>query len=175
MFVHLVVHAIYSHRLDCGPLLLWDLFYLLPHLRGGMSPLWVRARDEGWERGGALVIALLRRYFGEAAIPVVPGEPLPAPAPMIETAIDLLLQDLDTRRSAGVAATVLAGGRGALGRRFAQGRRRVTQDGQAQPSGIGDFVSWAASRFQRTVGELGRGAVRGQARGLADLSLWLGA
>jgi hypothetical protein len=174
IFVHLVVHAVYSHRLDCGPLLLWDLYHLVPHLPNDWSSLWSRADREGWERGAALVLALMRRYFGEAVIPAAKGEPAPPPTAMIEVVIDLLLQDLQTRRSAGVAASALSGGRRALGQRFAGGRPRNVADGRTQPRTFGRFAAWFASRARRTASELGRGAVRRQAKGLAELSVWLG-
>jgi hypothetical protein len=89
---------------------------------------------------------------------------------------ELMLQDLDTRQSAGVVATLrTAGIRAFAARIFA---RRSTHDGTAVKrdlSGEGGFSGWAGSRLLRTVRDLSRRRVRGQSRRLASLSRWLDA
>jgi hypothetical protein len=168
LFVHLVVHAVYSHRLDCGPLLLWDIRHLLPRLAGRWSALWERGREERWDRGGAVVIALARRAFGEGVVPRAVDEPPAPPSELVEAAIDLLLQDLDTRRSAGLAASALRGKRQLLRKRLAGSRWR-----DPHATATSGFVPWAASRLYLAATQLRRGSVRTQARGLSALSGWL--
>ena len=164
MLAHLVVHAVYSHRLDCGPLLVWDVAHLAE--RGGIdwNAVWQRSHRERWQAGAALVVALVRRLRGPAAVPGCAEEPPDPPAALVAAADGLLLQDLDTRRSAGVVATAFAGGGRALATRLGGGTGRSAEPG---------YLAWAAPRLRRTLTELGRGAVRRQALDLARLSRWL--
>ena len=134
---HLIVHAVYSHRLDCGPLLLTDIDFLL--------------------RAAPIELA---------------GDP--APPELLEMAPDLLLQELDTRQSAQLAATLKTGPgkliQRLLGRRSAAGEAAVTRDMRHEGGALG----WAASRAWRSASQLARSDVRRQSRQLAALSKWLG-
>ena len=174
MLRHLVVHASYSHRLDCGPLVLSDLALTIAAAPPDWPGLWADATDEGWAEGAALLFALVGRYRPEAAIDWT-GEGAPPPPELLAAAPDLLLQPLETRQSARVAAAALARGPGALLRR-AQGTRGSA--GQApvrrEMASSGGFLGWAWSRLARTLGELAHADTRRQARGLARLGRWLG-
>ncbi len=172
MLAHLIVHAVYSHRLDCGPLLLADVDFLLRQVAIDWPSFWSRCAQEGWQRGARLVLELVARYRTGSPIALT-ADPGPAPAPeLIAAAPDLLLQELTTRQSAGFAATMyhpawflarIAG-------------RRSTGDGAAASRDMasqGGFLRWASSRFGRTFSELTKADVRRQSRELARISSWL--
>ena len=61
---HLIIHALYGHRLDCGPLVLADIHFLA----AGQAVDWSALREEAvrdrWARGLDLVLALVERSFG---------------------------------------------------------------------------------------------------------------
>jgi hypothetical protein len=173
LLAHLIIHAVYSHRMDCGPLLLWDIDFLARRHAIDWARFWERAAAEGWDRGAALVVALVRRYRGDKAIPRVDGESAPPPAELIDSAPDLLLQDLETRRSAGVAATALSGGRRALARRLGEGWSNASLPDRETLGPRERLSAWAGPRMRRTLRELGSTSVRRQARCLAQLSGWL--
>lgn len=171
---HLIIHAVYDHRLDCGPLVLSDIAFLLAHSRIDWDSFWAEADQGGWRRGAQLVLALVRDHAPELAIPGM--NPADCPPGFAELAAGLLLQDLGTRQSAGVAATFAAAGPGAflariLARRRGGERPAITRDLSAE----GGFAAWAGARLLRTVRELARRDVREQSRRLARLSTWLDA
>lgn len=173
LLAHLIIHAVYDHRLDCGPLVLSDVAWLLRTAPADWPAFWAGARAGGWERGAHLVLALAARHAPDLAISFPPD--LPALPPGSETlAAALLLQELDTRQSAGFAATVATGGlRATVSRLLA---RRTGGDQPATGRNLsaeGGFAAWAGSRLARTFGQLARGDVRRQSRGLARLSRWL--
>ena len=101
--------------------------------------------------------------------------PVPATPPeLLGAAEELLLQDLTTRYSAGVAASGLAQGVKGLWPRIT--RRITTKDGPVhhrESQGTGGYLAWAGSRLSRTLGDLTRPEVRRQSRQLAQLSQWL--
>lgn len=168
---HLIVHAVYSHRLDCGPLLLTDIDFLLRTGPLDWPSFWAQAKAGNWHSGARLVLELVQRWR--------PGTPLelagdPAPSELIEAAPDLLLQELGTRQSAQLAAATLKAGpakllQRLLGRRGATGEAEVTRD----MSHEGGALGWAASRAWRSLSQLARADVRRQSRQLAALSTWL--
>lgn len=174
MLRHLVVHAIYSHRLDCGPLVLSDLALTLAAAPPDWSALWDEAAREGWREGAALLFALVERYRPETAIDWA-GAGAPPPPELLAAAPDLLLQPLETRQSARFAAAALARGPGALFRRV-KGERGSAGQAPVQREMVssGGFFGWARSRLARTLGDLAHGETRRQARDLARLGRWLG-
>ena len=186
MLAHLVIHAVYDHRLDCGPLLLPDIACLLRTQETQAAPIewapfWAQAAAQGWREGAGLVLELVRAHDPEVAIEV-PADAAPPPA-VIDAAADLLLQNLFTRASAGVVATMAARGPAAFWRRVTARRSDPHDDGSkvsSDPvarnlSGEGGFVQWAVTRLRRTIGQLARPDVRQQSRDLAALSKWLDA
>jgi hypothetical protein len=96
--LHLIVHAVYDHRFNNGPLLISDLGYLIQ----GRSVNWVRfwelASQGGHERGALLALRLLERYWGKLGIEWPAGANFPEQE--LQTAIDdsiqLLLRDATT-------------------------------------------------------------------------------
>jgi hypothetical protein len=169
---HLIVHAVYSHRLDCGPLLLTDIDFLLRAAPIDWQKFWATAATGNWQSGARLVLELVQHWRPGAEIELA-GEP--APVDLLDMAPDLLLQELDTRQSAQLAAATLNSGpakllQRMLGRRSAEGEAEVTRD----MSNEGGALGWAASRAWRSASQLARGDVRRQSRQLAALSKWLG-
>lgn len=168
---HLIVHAVYSHRLDCGPLLLTDIDFLLRAAPIDWPVFWAEAKAGNWQSGARLVLELVQHWRPGAPIELA-GEP--APPELVEMAPDLLLQELDTRQSAQLAATLKTGPgklvQRLLGRRSAEGEAAATRD----MSHEGGALGWAASRAWRSASQLARSDVRRQSRQLAALSKWLG-
>lgn len=167
---HLIIHAVYDHRLDCGPLLLSDVTYLLRRAEVDWDSFWAEARDGGWERGAALVLAMVRDHAPDLALPALPAGVVPPD----RMGAELMLQELDTRQSAGVWATLRAGGfRPFILRVLARRGRSDAAPVARDLSGQGGFAAWARSRLVRTARELARSDVRQQSRQLASLSRWL--
>lgn len=171
---HLIVHAVYSHRLDCGPLLLPDIDFLVQAAPIDWAAFWTQASAEGWRSGARLVLDLVAQYRTGAAIDFGPDSGPPSPPELFEAAPDLLLQDLDTRGSAGLAAAALKAGPAKLlqrlrGRRGAHGEGEVTRSMAHE----GGMLGWAGSRAWRSLTQLARADVRRQSRQLAALSQWL--
>jgi hypothetical protein len=172
--VHLIVHAVYSHRLDCGPLLLADIDFLLQAQPIDWVQFWMSAEAEGWRSGARLVLDLVAIYRAGAKIDFAPDQGESTPPELLAIAPDLLLQELDTRGSAGLAAAVLKAGPSKLlqrmrGRRGAHGEADVTRTMDQE----GGRLGWAGSRAWRSVTQLARADVRRQSRQLAALSQWL--
>ncbi len=171
---HLIVHAVYSHRLDCGPLLLPDIDFLVQAAPIDWAAFWTQASAEGWRSGARLVLDLVAQYRTGAAIDFGPDSGPPSPPELFEAAPDLLLQDLDTRGSAGLAAAAIKAGPAKLlqrlrGRRGAHGEGEVTRSMEHE----GGMLGWAGSRAWRSLTQLARADVRRQSRQLAALSQWL--
>ncbi|MFO1255296.1 MAG: nucleotidyltransferase family protein [Sphingomonadaceae bacterium] len=168
---HLVVHAVYSHRFDCGPLLLSDIDFLCRAASIDWPQFWAEAEAGRWQAGARLAFELVRHWRPQARIELA-GDPVPPE--LAGAACDLLLQDLGTRQSAQLAAATLKGGAARLlqrsrGRRSAKGEAPARRD----MSHAGGALGWAFSRGWRSVSQLARLDVRRQSRQLAALSIWL--
>lgn len=155
------------------PLLLPDIDFLLRAAPIDWAAFWDRAQREGWRSGARLVLDLVANYRG-AQIDFSLDQAAPSPPEVLAAAPDLLLQDLTTRASAGVAATALAAGPRRLlqrlrGQRGAHGEAAVIRSMKHD----GGLLGWAGSRAWRSVSQLARADVRRQSRQLAALSQWL--
>ncbi len=64
LLVHLVVHAVYHHRLSNGPLALADVGFLLARHRIDWAAVWRAAEQQGIVRGCVLLLRLLEREWG---------------------------------------------------------------------------------------------------------------
>ena len=171
---HLIIHAVYSHRLDCGPLLLSDIDFLLQSTLIDWGVFWARAASEGWHSGARLVLELVDAHRAGVTIDFSRDPGSPAPTEVLDAAPDLLLQDLATRRSAGLAAVALKAGPIKLlqrlrGARSAHGEAEATRTMGHE----GGMLGWAGTRAWRSLTELARADVRRQSRQLAALSQWL--
>lgn len=171
---HLIVHAVYSHRLDCGPLVISDIFFLIQKENVDWALFWSDAARHGWRNGARLMLELVARYRPETRIDFSADRGPPVPTALIAIAPDLLLQDLETRHSAGFAAAALSGGSTSLAARLT-GRRAAHHAAPAHraTSGLGGALHWAGSRLARNIRDLARREVRQQSRQLATLSTWL--
>ena len=174
LLAHLIIHAVYSHRLDCGPLLLPDIDFLLQTSAIDWAGFWTSAANEGWRSGARLVLELVVTYRAGASIDFKPDHGTPTPSKVLAAAPDLLLQELATRRSAGLAAAVLTAGPKKLLQRL-RGRRGAHDEAEVARTmdHEGGMLGWARSRTWRTVTQLARADVRRQSRQLAALSQWL--
>lgn len=172
MLGHLIVHAVYSHRFDCGPLLLTDIDFLLREVTIDWVQFWADATLEGWRDGARLVLELVSCF--RPAVPIIFDAGPPVPIELLASAPDLLLQDLDTRKSARVLAATLKAGPAMLARRV-RGERTATDAPSVQRdmASEGGMIRWAWSRLKRTLGDLAHADVRRQSRQLAQLSRWL--
>jgi len=174
MLAHLVVHAVYSHRLDCGPLLLHDIAHTAANRAIDWPAFWAAANRQAWRDGARLVLELVQTHVPEAAIDLSADDGPPCPAELINSAPDLLLQDLETRASARVVAAAIKRGPRALVERARRQADPVNAaDARLAVRDRGGWLGWAMSRGLRTVRELGRPDTRLQARQLAALSAWL--
>lgn len=110
------------------------------------------------------MLELVAHYRPETPIDFAADQGPAVPAALLGLAPALLLQNLDTRHSAGFAAAALSGGSASLAARLS-GRRAA--------GGLGGALYWAGSRLMRNVRDLARRDVRQQSRQLAALSTWL--
>jgi len=170
---HLIVHAVYSHRLDCGPLVLSDIDLLIRKEEIDWPRFWTDAADQAWRDGARLMLELVGTYRPQAAVDFAPDAGPAVPAPLLAAAPDLLLQDLDTRASAGLAAAAIKGGPFNLAARLLRRRSAGGETVTAAPSGRGGVPGWLGSRLARSLRDLARSDVRQQSRRMAELSQWL--
>jgi hypothetical protein len=174
LLAHLIIHALYSHRLDCGPLVLPDIANLLAVAPIDWAVFWRSAAAEGWRDGARLVLELVARSHPTAPIDFTPDAGPPPPPELLDAAPDLLLQELDTRASAQFAAATIKGGWQALRDRIS-GRRRAEGEAAAwrETAHEGGRIAWMLGRGWRTLRDLARADARRQSRQLAALSSWL--
>ena len=68
LLLHLIVHAVYDHQFDNGPLILSDLACLLDTHRIDWPLFWRLAEARGLTRGCQLALGMTERYFGAQPI-----------------------------------------------------------------------------------------------------------
>lgn len=173
MLAHLLIHAAYGHRLNCGPVILADIACFLQRYPVDWPQFWARAAREGWRPGARLLLAVAAGH-GHLEIPLTPDAgPPPTPA-ILGSFPGLILQDRATLQNAALLASGFSGGGAALWRRLRG--LRGTRDGAQAPrdlSGEGGFIRWWASRLQRLGGQLFHPELLRQSRDLARFSRWL--
>ena len=169
LVAHLIVHALYGHRLDCGPLVLADLHFL------SADPAidWTALRDEalrgGWTRGADLLLALAGRTFG----PLPATVNLPPPAVLAAAEAALLLNPEARGQAEALSDFTAARSLPALARAL---RRRLTPDSQivAQEGGGRSawafWPVWAVRRIRRSLRRARHG---GEARSAAEVMRWV--
>lgn len=174
MLAHLVIHAVYGHRLDCGPAVLGDVRWLAARHPIDWADFWRSADANGWADGARLILALVRRYHGASALPAHPDEPPPPDPEVIDLAADLLLQDYTAKKPARMLATLRSGGLGWLRGRLA-GRVEGTGEDTVTVDRGGPLarLRWASAQTVEYAGQLARPDVREQARHLARFRRWL--
>jgi hypothetical protein len=173
MLAHLLIHAAYGHRLNCGPVILTDIAFFMASHPIDWPRFWARAAREGWRPGARLLLAVAAKH-GDLDIPLTAAAgPPPAPA-ILASFPNLILQDRATLQNAALLATGLAGGSGAWWR-LMRGLR-TTQDGAQAHRDLspeGGFIAWAASRLRRVGGQVFHPELLRQSRDLARFSRWL--
>jgi hypothetical protein len=176
LLAHLMVHALYGHRLDCGPLVLADIHFLLDRETIDWRSFWEAARQDRWSRGAALLLALVERRFSTHGA-VLPPDVAQPPIEMIEAAEEAMLQDLDERGHGEAMADLFAArSPAALGGAI---RRRLTPDAQVKArEGEGMpawrfWPVWAWRRMSRLADRARDPRVAAEARQAAALLRWL--
>lgn len=174
MLAHLVTHAVYGHRFDCGPLLLGDVRWLAGCHPVDWGAFWDRAHRQQWSGGARLVIELVRSYHGRAIVPHHPAEPAEPDPGLVDLARDLLVQDHTAKGFARILATIRAGGWAYLGRRLSG---TVVGDAEApvtiERGRDGGRIAWTLRQLGTAAREFARAPVRRQARDLARFQSWL--
>ncbi len=174
MLAHLVGHAVYGHRFDCGPLVLTDIHFLTARHPVDWDLFWGRAQAEGWAPGAALVLALVRHYHGDAGLPRHADEPAGPDAATIDLTRDLMLQDWTVKKNPRFLATLLSGGLGKA-RRQAAGRVHLADQDTAvvDRTQDGGQLAFLWLKLRGMAATLADPAQRRQARQLAQFRRWL--
>ncbi|TMM48340.1 nucleotidyltransferase domain-containing protein [Qipengyuania marisflavi] len=124
LLAHLIVHAVYSHRFNNGPLLLADVDYAV----AADLPDWPRLRErairDGWQRGAQLVLALVDHWRRPGVYAHSGFGDLPDAAILAEAGA-LLVQDVGARKDITALAALQSGGSGSV-RSGAAGQGRST-------------------------------------------------
>lgn len=169
---HLIVHALYGHRLNCGPLVLADLHFLGTTANIDWDGLRAGAEAQGWLRGADLLLALTARWFGPPAIAF--AEP---PESVLAAAEEALLPDPAGRDHA-LALADLVGARSplalmrALRRRLAPDGHVVADEGGGRPAWA-FWPIWALRRLARLGRSIADRRVSAEARSAARVMRWL--
>ena len=172
MLAHLILHAVYGHRFDCGPLLLTDVHFLVQSASLDWDMFWRRAEGGGWDHAARLVLELVRRSHGDAGLEDRRGE-LPGEQ-LLDLSEMLLCQDYRRKKPARLAATLMTGG---FARAFqlATGRLGVRDGPQLtiDRSRDGGRLRWVLAQAVEFAADLRDPSVRRQARELARFKRWI--
>ena len=167
---HLIVHALYGHRLDCGPLVLADLHFLAADRAVDWAALRERAAREGWARGHDLLLALVERSFGS-----LPAALAQRPPPdVLDAAEAALMLDPAARGQAEALSDLTAAQSGpalrrALLRRLAPDPQIVAREGGGR-SALAFWPIWVVRRLARAFSRRGNGS---DARAAAEVMRWI--
>lgn len=99
LLFHLIIHAVYDHKFNNGPLLISDLAYLLESEKIDWDLFWRLAQERGQERGCLLALLLTERYCGKQDIRWPAEIPPDADTVPIEEAALLMLQEIKYRKA----------------------------------------------------------------------------
>jgi len=108
LLLYLILHAVYRHRFDNGPLTLSDLRYLIRGTQINWPLFWRLADQGGWTRGCLLLLRMTQRYFGGMPIDF-PDFALSEPEgvdALTATCSSLTLSDFKSRGDARLAGTL---------------------------------------------------------------------
>ena len=167
---HMIVHALFGHRLDCGPLVLADLHFLAADGAVDWAALRNDAENGGWGRGLDLLLALVERSFGALPAPLAQTPP---DAVLAAAEAALLLDPAARGQAEALSELTAARSRSAWGRallrRLVPDPQVVAQEGGGR-SAFAFWPIWAVRRLSRAVGRRGH---RADARAAADVMRWL--
>ncbi len=167
---HMIVHALHGHRLDCGPLVLADLYFLALGHAVDWSELRNQAERDGWARGLDLVLALVERSFGSLPAPLA-YRPPPA---VLDAAEAALLLDPEARGQAETLSDLTASQSGpalarAVLRRLVPDPQVVAQEGGGR-SLWAFWPVWVVRRLTRSFRQRGHAT---EARAAAEVMRWI--
>jgi hypothetical protein len=106
--LHLVVHAVYDHKFNNGPLIFSDVSLLIEKSKIDWREFWLMAKEGSWERGCFLVLHLASLYHhiegwrDEGTIEQMPSSDVAKCASL------MALQDLDQRGVVGFRSKLAA-------------------------------------------------------------------
>ena len=151
MLSHLIIHGVYTHRLDVGPQLLVDVGRLLDSATMDWATFHARARSGGWSRAAGLVLSLTDRW----ARPGTLEEACPTEWPDDQALGDaeaVLVQDPEQRRAMAFAVSIgeawRAGGVRGLARRIVS---RISPSADAEDGAASGSRFGQATRYARTL------------------------
>lgn len=162
MLGHLVLHAAYNHRFDCGPLALVDIAMLTKSEAIDPLRFTAMAQRGGWLPGARLVLALVEAHMGPTGLDIGQDG---VPDGILAESETLLLQDFDQRDQVKLATESAQSGIGAT--LFARLRR-----GLAAPRDEGR-LRWLVSRAVRTIRQGSDARARSEASAGAAVARWL--
>ena len=119
--LHLIVHAVIDHRLNCGPLVLMDIAHLLELSQIDWPQFWRLAETGGQLRGCWLLLSVAK-HFDESLPIVPPTDPPPLPTDSMEVVTMLMLGDASSRAELRQHGDVLRTGSVIAGARFLLGK-----------------------------------------------------
>ena len=168
-----MIHALYGHRLDCGPLVLSDIHYLLATRPIAADTLGALAEKGGWLRGAELLLALTSRYFGSQPLSLRSAPP----EDVLAAAEEALLQDLSTRSHAILmsdlmAARSAAAWAGSLARRLRPRAHVLAAEGGGT-TGWRSWPIWATRRLGAVARGIATRRTSREASQSAALLRWL--
>lgn len=182
--LHLVLHAVYDHQFNNGPLTLNDVALLAASSPIDWPRFWAMAEAGNWDRGAELLFAMARRYHDPALFPTREGSTATPSEGDIESALLLMLQDFDQRQVVAFRAQLANAqsplGRGAIlwQRAFPGPHMRAAASGS--PSAIGWILTYypkwllaRAARFIRMLFDRQVDEVEPDIRRAAQIGSWL--
>jgi hypothetical protein len=173
LFAHLVIHAAVEGRFDCGALALLDLEMLLRTETLDWPHLLAEAEEEGWLRHAALLLALAERWLRPGLVEQT-GCKLRVPPAVLDTAEQLMVQDLTTCREAAFLANAAAsGGLLRMGLRKLLGGSATAGEAPGSPHRR-SYGDWLSDRLRRHVVAPFRPSTRRQAAGYRTVLGWCG-
>lgn len=111
LMLHLIVHAVYDHKFDNGPLLLADLGFLIASDPIDWPAFWHLAERMGRVRGAVLALKMLDHGWGDQGIDYGPVAAVASTVTdtVIDAAMLLMLRDFDMRGEVYMHRTMSAG------------------------------------------------------------------
>ena len=178
--LHLIVHSVYEHGFDNGPLVLNDIAVLIDRGDIDWQAFWNRARGGRWTRGCALALRLVERFFGSRAF-WRPADYEEVTEDVVCAAIALLLTDDIMNGPARLLAQLSSGMK--VGAKLALVARRIAPTPDAlfeargkripQRSAWRLYPHWALTHLRRMAAVMASAASRRKLRHEARLATWL--